>query len=250
MNVLFVGDLVGPRAVEWLAERLPRLRAEHDIDLVVVDAENCAPDCEGMTVALVERLLDAGTDVVTAGNHAFDGDEVEAVLGLDRVLRPHNVVDGAPGRGVITVPAGGEDVRVVVLADWLAMDGHIDAEPYAAWAALPAGPTTIVEIHALSVLAKQSLAYAIDGQVAAVLGTHTHEPTIDLHLLPGGTAHVTEVGMTGPRGGPQGMHPQGVVDRARGVVPPAPIRPADGEIVLAAILLDVQDGLTRSLRRL
>jgi len=246
MNVLFVGDIVGPPAVEWLAERLPGLRAEHDVDLVIVDAENCAPNCEGMTVALVERLLDAGTDVVTAGNHAFDGDEVEAVLALDRVLRPHNAVDGAPGRGVITV--GG--VRVVVLADRLAMDGHISEDPYAAWEALPPGPTTIVEIHALSVMAKQSLAYAIDGQAAAVLGTHTHEPTSELHLLPGGTAHVTEVGMTGPLGGPQGLQPQPVVDRVRGVDPPAPLRPADGEIVLGAILLDLRDGLTRSLRRL
>jgi hypothetical protein len=114
-----------------------------------------------MTVALVERLLEAGADVVTAGNHAFDGDEAEAVLALDRVLRPHNVVDGAAGRGVITVAAGDEEVRVVVLADWFAMDGHIAAEPYPAWAALPPGPTTIVEIHALSVMAKQSLAYAL-----------------------------------------------------------------------------------------
>jgi calcineurin-like phosphoesterase len=246
MNVLFVGDVVGPPAVEWLAERLPGLRAEHALDLVIVDAENCAPNCEGITVGLVERLLDAGTDVVTAGNHAFDGDEVEAVLAMDRVLRPHNVVDGAPGRGVVTVGV----VRVVVLADWFAMDGHISAEPYAAWTELPPGPTTIVEIHALSVMAKQSLAYAIDGQVAAVLGTHTHEPTSAPHLLPGGTAHVTEVGMTGPLGGVQGLHAQAVVDRLRGVNPPAPIVPAEGEIVLAAILLDVRGGRTRSLRRL
>lgn len=122
--------------------------------------------------------------------------------------------------------------------------------PYEAWAALPPAPTTIVEMHALSVMAKQSLAYALDGEVAAVLGTHTHEPTIDLHHLPGGTALVTEVGMTGPRGGPQGIDARAVVDRVRGVEPPAPVRAADGEIVLGAILLEIEDGLTRAIWRL
>src|SRR5581483_6381964 len=150
----------------------------------------------------------------------------------------------------ITVPAGDEEVRVVVLADSLAMDGATSTTPYAAWSALPRGPTTIVEMHALSVMAKQSLALAIDGQVAAVLGTHTHEPTIDLHLLPGGTALVSEVGMTGPRGGAQGMDAQAIVDRVRGVEPPAPLEPADGELVLGAILLEIEDGRTRAISRL
>jgi calcineurin-like phosphoesterase len=257
VNILFVGDVVGPRAVQWLAERLPELRAEHAADLVVVDAENSAPDAMGMTVASVERLLDAGADVVTAGNHAFDGAEVEATLAHERVLRPLNIGAEASGRGVITLAVAGEDVRVLVLADRHAMDdspphARVALGAYQAWEALPPGPTTIVEMHALSVMAKQGLAYALDGHVAAVLGTHTHEPTIGVHLLPGGTAHVTEVGMTGPRGGPQGLDPRPVVARVRGLPPDQrpPIRPADGEIVLAAILLEIENGLTRALRRL
>jgi 2',3'-cyclic-nucleotide 2'-phosphodiesterase len=258
MRVLFVGDVVGPRAVEWLARRLPELRTGHDVDLTVVDAENCAPDAASMTVEGVERLLRAGADVITGGNHAFEGTEVDAVLSHEQVLRPLNVAADVPGRGTLTIPVGGEEVRVVVLADRFVLDvapepARMTVEPYAAWASLGPGPkTTIVEMHALSVMAKQSLAYALDGEVAAVLGTHTHEATLALHLLPHGTALVTEVGMTGPSGGPQGMNARRVIEhvlgRRAGELPPE--GPAEGEIVLGAVLLEIEDGVTRGIRRL
>ncbi len=257
MRALFVGDVVGPRAVQWLAERLPVMRSEHDLDLIVVDAENCGPDAESMTVNGVERLLAAGADVITGGNHAFDGTEVQAVLEHERMVRPLNVADDLPGRGSVTLRVGGQELRVVVLADRLALDyapahAHMTSEPFAAWSTLPAGPTTIVEMHALSVAAKQGLAYALDGRVAAVLGTHTHEPTLALRILPGGTALVTDVGMTGCDDGPQGIDPQAVIDRVRGL-PPAelsPVRPAEGPMLLGAVLLEIENGLTRSLVRL
>jgi calcineurin-like phosphoesterase len=107
-------------------------------------------------------------------------------------------------------------------------------------------------MHALSVTAKQGLAYALDGEVAAVLGTHTHEPTLALRILPRGTALVTDVGMTGPDDGPQGIHAQPVIERVRGL-PAAElsaVRPADGQIVLGAVVLDTEHGLTRALRRI
>jgi metallophosphoesterase (TIGR00282 family) len=257
MRLLFIGDVVGPRAVEWLAALLPRLRAEHRVDLTVVDGENCAADAASMSLAGVERLLDAGADVITGGNHAFEGSEVDAVLAHERVLRPLNVGEGVAGRGTLTLSAAGEDVRVVVLADNAALEvappfARMALDAYTAFAALAPGPTTIIEMHALSVTAKQSLAYALDGRVAAVLGTHTHEPTLPLHLLEHGTALVTDVGMTGPSGGPQGMDPRAVVERVRGV-PEAeltPMGPAGGEIVLGAVLLEIEGGVTRSIRRL
>ena len=258
MRLIFIGDVVGPRAVDWLAERLPAMRAENEVDLVVVDAENSAADAASMSVAAVERLLAAGADVITGGNHAFEGAEFEAVLAHERVLRPLNVRDGTPGRGSLAVSVGELSVRVVVLADRQALEvapafAQIALDPFAAWSALPPGPdTTIVEMHALSVMAKQALAYALDGEVAAVLGTHTHEPTLDLRILPRGTALVTEVGMTGPDDGPQGMLAEAVVERVRGARAEelSPVGPATGEIVLGAVLLESDRGLTRRITRL
>ncbi len=257
MRVLFVGDVVGPRAVTWLAELLPSLRVSHAPDLVVVDAENCGADGASMSFDAVEELLAAGADLVTGGNHAFDGQEVESVLAHERVLRPLNVGDGVPGRGSIVLPTASGEVRVVVLSDRLALDvapplARMQSEPYAAFKALEPSPTTIIEMHALSVMAKQSLAYALDGEVAAVLGTHTHEPTAALRILPRGTALVTEVGMTGPVGGPQGMDATAVVERVRSLSldEPSPLGPADGAIELGAVLLELEDGLTRALNRL
>jgi 2',3'-cyclic-nucleotide 2'-phosphodiesterase len=101
MRVLFVGDVVGPRAVDWLSARLPGLREEHDVSLAIVDAENCGADGASMSVAGVERLLAAGVDVVTGGNHAFDGPEFEEVLAHERVVRPLNVAEGGLTRSIV-----------------------------------------------------------------------------------------------------------------------------------------------------
>ena len=108
MRVLFVGDVVGPAAVAYLADRLPVLRADLALDVVIANAENCGPTGIGMAVDLVERLVAAGVDVVTAGNHAFDGPEVAGVLAVPRVLRPLNLSPGVLGRGSITIDVGGE----------------------------------------------------------------------------------------------------------------------------------------------
>jgi len=255
MRILFIGDVVGRCGREAVAASLPKLREALRIDLAVVNAENASHGF-GLAPDMAAALFAAGADVITGGNHAFEGAEVEAVLGHERMLRPLNVAEATPGRGALTTSAAGEDVRVVVLADEAALDfappfARMTLEPYAAYASLPPGPTTIIEMHALSVTAKQGLAYALDGEVAAVLGTHTHEPTLPLWLLPAGTALVTDVGMTGPRDGPQGMDPQGVIDRVRGLPDGelSPMRTAGGEIILGAVLLEIEHGITLSLSR-
>jgi calcineurin-like phosphoesterase len=247
VRVLFVGDVVRPESVDWLARRLPAMRSEHEVDLTIVDAENCGPDGLSMPVDGVERLVAAGADVITGGNHIFDGPESDAVLTHPRVLRPLNVASTLPGRGVLTVECGDEHVRVVVLADRDALEvappvAHMTLEPYAAWSALPPGPATIVEMHATSVTEKMTLAQGLDGEVAAVLGTHMHAPTPELHHLPNGTAFVVDVGMTGARDqrfhGPIGGRPN-----------PAVSSP-DATMVLAAVLLDVKNGRTWKISRL
>lgn len=257
MRVLFVGDVVGEAAGAWLAGRLPRLREEQRVDLVIVNAENMAFDAErrdgpgnfGMTLAGVERLFAAGTDVITSGNHAWDTSpaEIEAVHGLPRVLRPVNMPPGCAGTGLVTVEVGGEPVTVVNLAT---PDAIAEAlPPSEAWAGLDLRGTVIVDLHAESMIQKHVVAHGLDGQVAAVLGTHTHEPSLRTMILPGGTGFVPEVGMTGPLGGGQGM--PGDVYRRLWAGQGWQMSPAlaPGPLTLGAVVLAIEGGKTVGIER-
>lgn len=253
MRLLFVGDVVGPEAVSYLVARLPGLRREHGLDLVVVNAENAdlsGREVErgfGMSGATIERLMGAGVDVVTSGNHAWDRDDAEAVLARPRVLRPHNLPPGLAGTGLASVAVGGETVSVLNLADAEAIASA--RPPYPAWlAAAPAG-TVIVDFHGGSLEQKVGFAHAVDGRVAAVLGSHTHEATLALHRLPGGTAFVADVGMTGPLGGWGGMDAAHAVARVRGEPEPAGTMLAGGPMVLGAVLLEIAGGRTTAIKR-
>ncbi|MDQ3547446.1 MAG: YmdB family metallophosphoesterase, partial [Chloroflexota bacterium] len=194
MRVLFVGNIVGPGAVDWLAGRLPGMRRDLGLDLVIANAENCTVHGStpyggfGMRADLVATLFANGVDVVTSGNHAWDSPDAAAVLTQPRVLRPHNLPPrpDRPGLGVVTITTGGETVTVVNLADAGAIPDALP--PYAAWREIAAtlgdaGGTVIVDFHGESAFAKHGFAHAVAGEVAAVLGTHTHEPTTPLHLL-------------------------------------------------------------------
>jgi 2',3'-cyclic-nucleotide 2'-phosphodiesterase len=193
---------------------------------------------------------------VTAGNHAFDGREVAGVLALPRVLRPLNLADGVLGRGSITIDVGGEPLTMQVLADReaLAPSPSVAAfgrRPWDAWSAAGRPGTVIVDYHAQSDMAKQAFAHAVDGPAAAVIGTHTHEPTLPLHLLPCGTALVTDVGMTGPTGGIEGFDAARCVEIVRGTPRRAapPVRVAGGPIAPGAVLLDITAGRTMEITR-
>lgn len=250
-----MGDIVGPDAVEYLNGRLPGLREEHGVDLIVANAENCAvsgpsfKDGFGMTVELVERLFEGGVDVVTGGNHSWDGPEAEVVLGHPRVLRPHNMPSGTPGRGFLTLEVGDEPVSVLNLTDAVTPNA---LPVYPSWSSLGLPGTTVIDFHANSVPAKQAFAHAVDGEVAAVLGTNTHEATLHLHLLPRGTGLVTEVGMTGPLGGVGGIAPEQLLAWFKGedftALPDFEL--ANGPMTLGAVLLRIEGGLTRTLERL
>lgn len=267
MNVLVVGDVVGPEAARWLAGRMPDLRREHGVDLVVANAENCAVTGPspmngfGMTGELVELLLGSGVDVITGGNHSWDGPEAVEVLSYPEVLRPHNVPDEAPGKGMLTTKTGaaGEAVTVVNLVsetaklpDKLAPD---PTPPYGAFEKLAASllhsghaGTILVDFHGDSPWEKMSFAASVDGwepSVAAVLGTHTHDPTARCHLLPGGTALVTEVGMTGRLGWTGGgfdpaHFAAALKGEELGSLPPYEL--SDGRMVLGAVLLRLEGG--------
>ena len=258
MIVLFFGDVVGDRASAFLAERLPGLRRAHGADLVIVNAENSAPSGLGMGTAQVDALLEAGTDVITGGNHSWDSPESVALLALPRVLRPANLAPGVPGRGVLHVPVGGETVTVVNLADHCAMRSVKAAKgrfrpAWDGWLEADRRGTVIVDYHGDHVLEKQIFAHAVDGEAAAVLGSHSHEATSPLHLLPGGTAFVTEVGMVGPGDGVQGFAPGHLVAGLRSTGNPfsGPMPPVSrGPLVLGGVVVEIADGRAVRLERI
>jgi len=257
MNVLMVGDIVGPDAVAYLVERLPGLRRAYGVNLVIANAENCAVTAPtphrgfGMTVELVERLVESGVDVVTSGNHGWDGPEADAVHRHPRVLRPDNFPEGVMGKGVATLKIGGEQTSVLTLGSkTAAMPGALP--PYESWLDVGLHGTVIVDFHGDSAWEKMEFATAVDGEAAAVLGTHTHEPTRNLHVLPGGTALVTDVGMTGPSGSPGGFPLMHFAAEMKGEDPDAlpPFELATGPTTLGAVLLRIEDGETLHLERI
>lgn len=255
MNLLFVGDVVGPAATAYLVAALPGLRRAHAVDLVVANAENCARagadgnEGVGMDLPSVERLVAAGVDVVTSGNHAWDHPDADRVLALPRVLRPHNLPPGRSGTGLCSLDVGGERVTVLNVADTQAIPDALPA--YAAWREAAPPGTTIVDFHGGIPTEKAGFAWAVDGRVAAVLGTHTHEPTLPLHRWPNGTGFVVDVGMTGPTGGYGGFRPETYAARLPGTgAERLPFRLAEGPIVLGAVVLRIEGGRTESIVRL
>jgi 2',3'-cyclic-nucleotide 2'-phosphodiesterase len=255
--VLMVGDVVGSAATAELVHRLPALRREHGADLVVVNAENSAPSGLGPCEQSVSALLDAGADVITGGNHSWDSMSAVRALEHPCVLRPLNMAEGVAGHGTATLDVAGERVTVVNLGDACAMRSargvaHKFLPAFPVWLGLRPTGVVLVDYHGEHVLEKQIFAHAVDGRAAAVVGTHTHEPTEPLRILPGGTALVTDVGMTGPAGGAQGFDAghfvRSLTVHGNAFHPPLP-PVAPGPVVLGAVVLEISGGRTRRVER-
>ena len=208
MNILFVGDIFGSAGRKIVREHIGHVRAAHDVDLVVINAENAAGGF-GVTPQIAEDLFDLGADVLTTGNHVWDKRELIEYLNSvpaesqdrpRRVLRPANFQPGLPGHGVFEgTTRGGVDFAVVDLQGRVFMNSTND--PFHAADALLAGikaKVIVVDFHAEATSEKVAMGWYLDGRVTAVLGTHTHVPTADQSILPGGTAYQTDVGMSGP----------------------------------------------------
>ncbi len=253
MNILFVGDLVGRPAVPYAIERIGQIRASHVVDLVIVNAENATFDAAtntyGTDQETADLLFGAGVDVITGGNHTWDHPDAAAILAHPRVLRPANVPADWPGHGAVTLDVAGEPVTVVNLT---APDAIAAATPlWPIWQSLDRPGTVIVDLHCAEPVHKRGVALALDGRAAAVLGTHTHEPSLLLDILPGGTAFVAEVGFTGPSGGAGGMAPALAASEIRGDRDPAtPFALAVGPHILAAVLVTTDDGRATAIQRL
>jgi 2',3'-cyclic-nucleotide 2'-phosphodiesterase len=205
--ILFVGDVVGGPGRRALRALLPGLRDEFGLDFVVVNGENVAGGV-GITPKLADDLFDAGADVITLGNHTYRHREVWPYLDeQDRIIRPANYLRSQPGRGTAVIERNGTSLAVVNLSGNLFMRAGNPAFTAIdeALREVSDAQHVLVDMHAEATSEKIALGWYLDGRVTAVVGTHTHVPTADARVLPNGTAYITDVGMTGARGGVIGV---------------------------------------------
>ncbi|MCW3049138.1 MAG: metallophosphoesterase [Solirubrobacterales bacterium] len=214
-TILFVGDLVGGLGRRTLLALLPELRERYDPTFVVVNAENVAGGL-GITPKIADELLAAGVDVITLGNHAYHRKEIYPYLdSQERILRPANYLRSQPGHGSCVVERDGVRLGVVNLSGNLFVRAGRPAfseVDVALHALRDRVDHVLVDMHAEATSEKVAMGWFLDGRVTAVVGTHTHVPTADARVLPGGTAYITDVGMTGPRGGVIGVRKEQAIE--------------------------------------
>ena len=247
MRILFIGDIVGRSGRSAVTSRLPGLIADWKLDLVVINAENAAGGF-GITEPIYRELIDAGADAITLGNHAWD--QKEALVFIERapmLIRPVNYPPGTPGRGAALVETrNGKRVLVVNAMGRIFMEPLDD--PFAAVerevAACPlkiAADAIIVDFHAEATSEKQTFGHFLDGRASLVVGTHTHTPTADHQILPGGTAFISDVGMTGDYDSVIGMTKQEPLTRFTRRISSSKFEPALGPATLCAIAVETDD---------
>jgi metallophosphoesterase (TIGR00282 family) len=245
MRILFVGDVFGAPGRRAVEARLPSLREELSVDFCIVNGENAA-DGRGITAKIAERMLAAGADVITLGNWVWGQRGFAPYLsGTDRVLRPANLSPHTPGRG-LTIHDG---VAVINLL------GHMTLNPFESAfvvadrlvdEAARETPVIVVDFHAEATSEKVALAYHLAGRATAVLGTHTHVQTSDARVLAGGTAAITDAGMTGPHDSVIGSDPAGPIRRFLTGFPER-LEVAEGDVRIEGVLVECGgDGRARS----
>lgn len=241
MRILFLADVFGAAGRRAVEERLPALRDELGIGVCIVNGENAA-DGRGLTPKLAERILAAGADVVTLGNHVWARDEIGPYLEQsERVIRPANVASGSPGRALAIVPAAdGTPVAVVNVMGQLFLDvprGPFELIDGLVEEARKQADVVVVDFHAEATSEKVAVARWLDGKVTAVIGTHTHVQTSDARIQPGGTAAITDAGMTGPHDSVIGVEADLAIRRMRTGMP-VRFRPAEGGVRLEGVVVD------------
>lgn len=253
MKILFCGDLVGRAGRDVTLEHLPGLRDELDLDFVVVNAENAAHGF-GLTEKICEELFAAGADAITTGNHVWDQREIIPYIDADhRVLRPLNYTGGTPGRGASVIKArDGRSVLVVNVMCRLFME--LLDDPFAALDEVlrshvlgSSVDAILIDVHGEATSEKMALGHVCDGRASLVVGTHTHVPTADAQLLPGGTAYQSDAGMCGDYDSVIGMRKETAIAKFRTKIVGERLSPARGPASLCAVYVETDDatGLAR-----
>jgi len=246
MKVIYLGDVVGRSGRDALARHLPDVRARLGADLVVANGENAAGGF-GITEAVAKELHANGVDVITTGNHIWDQKEVIPYISRDsRLLRPRNFPPGTPGRGAHTYEVAGRKVLVVNLMGRVFMD-QLD-DPFAGMEAefskVRLGGShafVLVDIHAEATSEKMAMGHFCDGRASLVVGSHSHVPTADAQILPGGTAYQTDAGMCGDYNSVIGMDKAEPLQRFTRKIPGGRMEPASGEGTMCGVFVETDD---------
>jgi metallophosphoesterase (TIGR00282 family) len=247
MKILICGDVVGKAGRRVIEENLPDLRQRLELDFVIVNGENAAHGF-GITDKICAAFYAAGADVITTGNHVWNQREIINYIGGDpKLLRPMNYPDGTPGAGTgIYETADGRKVMIIHPMGRLFMDPLDD--PFAAVEdALQnhrlghSVDAIVVDFHGEATSEKQSMGHFLDGRVSAVVGTHTHVPTADAQVLPGGTAFQSDIGMTGDYDSVIGMKKELATSRFTTKMPQGRLEPAEGDATLCAVYVETDD---------
>jgi 2',3'-cyclic-nucleotide 2'-phosphodiesterase len=255
MKILFIGDIVGSPGRKIVHDRLADILAQRGIDLCIANGENSASGF-GITPRIAEELFGCGIEVLSGGNHIWDRKEIMDFFPHEpRLLRPANFPEGSPGSGLYVGTArNGVGYAVLNLQGRTYMTPLDDPFRIAAreLAKIPPEVKVIfVDMHAEATSEKQAMGWYLDGKVSVVVGTHTHVATADNHVLPGGTAYITDVGMTGPHDSVIGMEKSTIIQKFLDAMP-ARFVVAEGDIQMNAVLVDVDEstGRARSIDRL
>jgi metallophosphoesterase (TIGR00282 family) len=255
VHILFIGDIVGSPGRRIVRERLADILAQREVDLCIANGENSASGF-GITPRIVEELFATGVEVITGGNHIWDRKEILEFLPHEpRLLRPGNFPCGNPGSGVYLGAAKNGVKYAVMNFQGRTFMTPID-DPFrkaeTELASLPADiKVIVVDMHAEATSEKRAMGWNLDGKVSAVLGTHTHVQTADNQVQPGGTAYITDVGMTGPHDSIIGMEKGPIIQRFHDALP-IRFNVAEGDIQMNAVLLDIDEatGRARGIERL
>jgi 2',3'-cyclic-nucleotide 2'-phosphodiesterase len=248
MRALFIGDIVGAIGRLTVKSLLPPVVARYKIDLVIANAENAAGGF-GITEKIAAEIFGFGIHVITSGNHIWDKKEaIPYIAKDDRVLRPLNYPPGVPGFGSVLFSIGGSKVAVINLAGRIFM-APVDC-PFRTGMAeiervIESTKLVIIDFHGEATSEKIAFGYYVDGKVSAVVGTHTHVQTADEKILPGGTAYITDVGMTGPAVSVIGIEKEQIIERFL-LQMPRKFDTAKGTGIFSAVVIDIDDKKGRS----
>ena len=243
MKILAVGDIVGESGVKKLKEQLPKIKKEKNIDFVITNGENSASGM-GITEKNFNNIIEAGTNVITMGNHTWGKKEIFKFIDNPKLLRPANYPKGVPGTGLGIYECNGKKIAVMNLM------GRVDINILTENPFIMASDMVkeiqnkvdiiIMDFHAEATAEKIAMARYLDGKINILFGTHTHVQTADEQILPNGTAYITDLGMTGPKNSVIGMDIQASIKRFETTLPEK-YKLAEGECIMNAVIFDIDD---------